>query len=93
MAERRNLTVIQVVATVLAYVVLIVFAFDAICAKFDILRDIDILNSIIGYIKTFGTIAVCGLVVLDSGMRRSVPMQVFACILIALVVVFEIIKL
>jgi len=84
----NNTTILQIIAAIVAFCVLIAFLFTAINTKFDLL-DIEILDKILGYVKYFGALAVCALLLLDFSIPRSVALQIVVCILIAGTAVFQ----
>jgi len=84
----NNTTILQMIAAIVALCVLIAFLYTGIAVKFD-LPNVDILDKILGYVKYFGALGVCALLLLDFAIPRSVVLQVIVCILIAATAVFQ----
>ena len=81
-------SVFQIITIVVSIIVLLAFLYTAINLKWNLV-NVDIVNSIVAYIRYFGSLAVCALLVLDYAITRSVTFQIIMCILIAAAIVFQ----
>ncbi len=86
--NNSDTTIIQVIAMICAFVVLVAFLLSAINTKWDII-DEEIVIKIVNYIKYFGAIATVSLFLLDYAITHSVIMQIIVCVLIAGTVVMQ----
>ncbi len=82
MSRNNNSTIIQVIAVVCAFIVLLAFLLSAVNTKWDLI-DTEIVIKILNYIKYFGSIITIALLLLDYAIGHSVMMQIIVCILIA----------
>ena len=81
-------SVFQIITIIVSIIVLVAFLYTAINLKWNLV-DVDVINNIVAYIRYFGSLAVCALLVLDYAITRSVTFQVLMCILIAGAIVFQ----
>ena len=81
-------SIFQIITIVLPIVVIIAFLYTAINIKWNFVTS-DVVNSIVGYVRYFGSLAVCALLLLDYAITRSVTFQIIMCILIAAAIVFQ----
>ncbi len=81
-------SIFQIITIVVSIIVIAAFLFTAINAKWNLVTS-DVIVHIVAYIRYFGSLAVCSLLLLDYAITRSVTFQVLMCILIAGAIIFQ----
>ena len=80
--------ILQFVNKLCAFIVLLGYVVYAINANWTFITN-ETLLQILSYLMYYGPIAVCGLVLLEFGLKRNLIIQIVVFIIIGIVVIFQ----
>ena len=78
----------DVLAKIAAFFVLAAYVVFAINANWAFITN-DTLSQVISYLMYYGPIAVCGLVLLEFGLKRNIIIKIIVLAIVAVVVIFQ----